>query len=218
MQIHIIADFVCPWCYIGKRQFEHALAQREDLVPQVHWLPFQLNPDMPEDGADREEYLSGKFGEEGMLQMDQKLKAYAEQLGLDLRLDRVARIPNTLAAHTLVLWAEESGVQHEVVDALFRANFVDGADIGDTDTLCRIAEEAGMDPEIIRTRLETGEDQDKVIEEDKMLRQMGVDAVPTTIVERKFVVSGAGGAEAFLEAFERAEQEQEQKELDEGED
>ena len=204
MQIHIVADMICPWCYIGKRQFEQALAKRPDLAPTVRWLPFQLNPDLPPEGMDRVEYLAGRFGAEAVRQMDQQMTELAKSLGLEVHFDKIKKVPNTLAAHTLSRWADAEGLQQQVVEALFEANFVKGEDIGDIDVLCKIAQEVGMDPKVVRERLEQGADRDAVNQEDQMIRGMGVQGVPCTIIDRKFVVSGAQGAEVFGQALDRA--------------
>ena len=204
MQIHIVADMICPWCYIGKRQFEQALTKRPDLAPAVRWLPFQLNPDMPPEGVDRVDYLAGRFGAAAVKQMDGQMTQLAASLGLEVHFDRIKRVPNTLAAHTLSRWADEQGLQHPVMEALFEANFVKGDDISDTDVLCDIAERVGLDPKVVRERLQQGLDRDAVAQEDQMIRGMGVQGVPCTIIDRKFVVSGAQGAEVFGQALDRA--------------
>jgi len=204
MQIHIVADMICPWCYIGKRQFEQALAERPDLAPTIRWLPFQLNPDMPPEGMDRVDYLAGRFGAEAVKQMDTQMTELAKSLGLEVHFDEINRVPNTLAAHTLSRWADAEGLQHQVIEALFEANFVTGQDIGDTDVLCDIAERVGMDPKVVRERLEQGVDRDSVNQEDQMIRGMGIQGVPCTIIDRKFVVSGAQGVEGFGQALDRA--------------
>ena len=208
MQIHIVADMVCPWCYIGKRQFEQALAKRPDLAPTVRWLPFQLNPDLPPEGMDRVEYLAGRFGAEAVKQMDKQMTELAKSLGLEVHFDKIKKVPNTLAAHTLSRWADAEGLQQQVVEALFEANFVKGEDIGDIDLLCKIAQEVGMDPKVVRERLEQGIDRDAVNQEDQMIRGMGVQGVPCTIIDRKFVLSGAQGAEVFGQALDRAHKEE----------
>jgi predicted DsbA family dithiol-disulfide isomerase len=136
--------------------------------------------------------------------MDDQMTRLAESLGLEIHFDRIKRVPNTVAAHTLARWADEEGLQHQAVQALFEANFVKGEDVSDTDVLCRIAADIGMDPDKVRERLDQELDRDKIIEEDQMIRGMGVQGVPCTIIDRKFVVSGAQGADLFVQALERA--------------
>jgi predicted DsbA family dithiol-disulfide isomerase len=204
MQVHIVADMICPWCYVGKRQFEQALAKRPDLEPTVRWLPFQLNPDMPPEGMDRVDYLAGRFGAQAVQQMDAQMTSLAESLGLEIHFDRIKRVPNTVAAHCLARWADEEGLQHQAIQALFEANFVKGVDISDTEVLCGVATDLGMDPDVVRERLDQGIDRDKIIEEDQMIRGMGVQGVPCTIIDRKFVISGAQGADLFAQALDRA--------------
>ena len=154
---------------------------------------------------DRVDYLAGRFGAEAVRQMDAQMTQLASSLGLEVHFDKIKRVPNTLAAHTLSRWADEQGLQHQMIEALFEANFVKGEDIGDTDVLCDIAQAVGMDPKVVRDRLEQGLDRDAVEQEDKMIRGMGVQGVPCTIIDRKFVVSGAQGAEVFGQAMERAQ-------------
>ncbi len=204
MQIHIVADMICPWCYIGKRQFEQALAERPDLAPTVRWLPFQLNPDMPPEGMDRVDYLTSRFGAEAVKKMDEQMTALANSLGLEMHFERIRKVPNTISAHALARWADEEGLQHQMIEALFEANFVRGEDIGDPDVLCDIAARVGMDADLVRERLDKAVDRDTIAQEDQMIRGMGVNGVPCTIIDRKFVVSGAQGVEGFGQALDRA--------------
>lgn len=211
--VDIISDTICPWCLIGKRRFERALAQRPDLEVQVGWRPFQLNPDMPAEGADRKAYLEAKFGgEERARQIYDRIRDAGAEEGVDFDFHRIPRTPNTLDSHRLIRWAGAAGVQNDVVERLFQAYFTDGEDIGDRQVLLRIAEEAGMERGLVAELLEQGADLELVMKEDALARQMGVQGVPCFIIDRKYVVSGAQDPEIFLKAFDMAEGDEELQE------
>ncbi len=207
--IEIVSDMVCPWCFIGKRRLEQALAERgpgEEI--RIDWRPFQLNPDMPALGIDRKEYLEAKFGgPEGARQVYQNIHDAGATVGLDLQFDRIPRTPNTINSHKLVDRAGKEGCQDAVVEILFQAYFQDGKDIGDLDVLVAAAAEAGMNAESIRTYLESDEDVERVRNEDMTARQMGVQGVPCFIFNRKYAISGAQEPAAFHQIFERLAQE-----------
>src|SRR5579863_1179795 len=138
LRIDIVSDAICPWCYIGKRQLEGALATLADegLRFSVHWNPFQLNPDMPKEGRDRASYRMMKFGSaDRVREMDARVTGAAANVGLEFRLDQIVRTPNTLDAHRLVWRAGSEDRQDAVVEALFAAYFTQGRDIGDRDVL-----------------------------------------------------------------------------------
>lgn len=197
MEIHLVADVVCPWCYIGKRQLERAFATRPSISFEVRWLPFQLNPDMPPEGMDAAAFMAHKFGASGAEAAQERIRDAGEALGLSFDFGAMKRMPNTLAAHTLIRWAGEAGRQHAVAEALYRAFFSEGADIGDAETLVGIAERCGMDRADVADRLSRNVDRDEVMAEDQALRNLGIDAVPTTIINRKRVIVGGQNPETF---------------------
>ena len=207
--IEIVSDTVCPWCFIGKRRLEQALAERapgEEI--RIDWRPFQLNPDMPELGIDRKEYLEAKFGgPEGARQVYQNIHDAGATVGLDLQFDRIPRTPNTINSHRLVDRAGKEGCQDAVVEILFQAYFQDGKDIGDLDVLVSAAADAGMNAESTRAYLDSDEDVERVRNEDMTARQMGVQGVPCFIFNRKYAISGAQEPAAFHQVFERLAQE-----------
>jgi predicted DsbA family dithiol-disulfide isomerase len=203
MRIDVVSDTICPWCYIGKRRLERALAGRPGEAFDVHWRPFQLNPTMPPGGMDRRDYLGAKFGDRAGEVLGNVVAVGAtENLAFDF--DRVARTPNTLNSHRLIRWAEDDGVQNAVVEALFRGYFLEGADIGDPAVLARLAGEAGMDAAEVARRLEAGTDADAVRGEDEGFRRLGVQGVPFFIIERRYAVVGAQDPTAFDQAFDLA--------------
>ena len=210
--VDIVSDTVCPWCYVGKRRFEEALANLPpDLDVYVGWRPFQLNPDMPAEGMDRRAYLAAKFGDDRAEHVYSAIREAGASTGLDFDFAGMARQPNTLDSHRLIDRAGRAaegsegrrGLQDAVVERLFRACFMEGRNIGDRETLVALAADAGMDAEETRAYLESDEDVERIRQEDTMARQMGIQGVPCFIVNRQYAVSGAQDPEVFLKAFEQ---------------
>ncbi len=205
MKIDIISDTICPWCYIGKRRLERALAQRDELEVEITWRPFQLNPDMPAGGLDREAYLNAKFG--GAQRAEQIYAAIREAgdgEGIDFAFDKIARTPNTIDSHRLLHWAGAAGLQDAVVEVLFQRYFEEGADIGDREVLVAIAVQGGMDGDEVRARFERGDDLELVAAQDTNARQRGVAGVPYFIIAGKYAVSGAQDPSVFLQVLDLA--------------
>ena len=208
MRIDIVSDTICPWCFIGKRRLERALAQRPDIQFEIGWRPFQLNPDMPAEGMDRQTYVATKFGgDDRARQIYQRVRDAGAGDGIAFAFEKIARTPNTLDSHRLIRWAGSAGLQHQVVELLFRRYFLEGRDIGDRAVLTEVAAEAGMDAELVARLLDEGADLDLVREEDKVARDLGIQGVPCFILERKYAVSGAQDPEVFLQVFDRLQQE-----------
>lgn len=195
MKIEVASDVVCPWCYIGKRRLEKALALlKDEIKPQLRWLPFQLNPGMPKEGMPRAEYRKAKFGSlERSRALDARVIAEGKSEGIEFAFDRIERTPNTSEAHKLIALAEN---QNAVVDALFRAYFEEAKDIGDPAVLAEIATRCG-----VKGWPEEARDVSAVEEE---VRAMGISAVPTFIFERRSGVSGAYPAEQLAAAMREA--------------
>lgn len=205
MKIDIFSDTVCPWCYIGKRRLERALAEPGAPGAEISWRPFQLNPAMPAGGMDRAEYLAWKFGGAGPARRAYgAVREAAEAESLPIRLDAIARTPNTLASHRLIHYAAGRGAENTVVDALFRAYFVEGVDIGDAAALAAIAASAGLDGDAARAWLESGEDGALLADRDRRAREMGVRGVPFFVVAGRYAVSGAHDPEIFRRVFAAA--------------
>lgn len=207
MKIDVISDTICPWCFIGKRRLERALAAHPDLNPEIVWHPFQLNPDMPPEGMDREMYLQIKFG--GQTRAEEVYRVIADAASaeaLDFKLDNIDRTPSTLDSHRLVYYAESRGCQQDVVEGLFRAYFEDGADVGSRETLADIAAAAGLDRDAVIAYLESDADVDLIRARDQRARTMGVNGVPCFIVNDKYAISGAQDPEVFQQVFAVARQ------------
>ena len=192
VKLDIISDPICPWCYIGRTQLFRALEACPDHPFVIEWHPFQLNPDMPAQGMDRRAYLEAKFGgREGAVKAYVPVLEQAEALGLAIDFAAIARTPNTLDAHRLIHWAGIEGRQSAAADALFRAYFKEGRDIGDAQVLADIAAAIGMDAAVVRRLLRTDADRAEILAREAQLRRMGVRAVPTFIVAGHHVVPGA---------------------------
>ncbi len=203
VKLDIMSDPICPWCLIGKAQLERALAARPDHPFVIEWHPFQLNPDMPAEGVDRRAYLEQKFGgKERAVQIYAKIAAHAQEAGIEINFEGIARTPNTLDAHRLIHWAGIEGVQDRVVSALMRGYFQEGRDIGDRDTLADIADSAGLDAAVIRKLLDSPADKDDIAGRDAAAREMGVTAVPTFIVAGQHAVPGAQPTDVWLKVID----------------
>ncbi len=204
--VDIVSDTICPWCYIGKRRFERALAMsgRNDVA--VSWRPFQLNPDMPAEGMTRDDYVRAKFGGgDRPRQIYQAIAESGREAGIEFQFARIRRTPNTVLSHRLVHWSARNELQDEVVGELFKAYFEDGLDIGDLEILIECAARVGLDPELTRRFLRSDEGRQEVVASDVYARRLGINGVPCFIVNRKYAVSGAQPPSAFVEVFNLAE-------------
>lgn len=203
MRIEVISDVICPWCFIGKRYLEEALAllAAEGMAFSVGWRPYQLNPDLPSDGIAREMYRTAKFGS---LARSRQLDANVEQagrlVGLDFRFDRIARTPNTIEAHRAIRAAGAAGLQDAMVERLFAAYFHEGQDIGDARVVAALASDIGLDPEVLAGIGGRAE----VISADGAARGAGLSGVPSFLMQGYLLFSGAMPAEQMASHFRRA--------------
>ncbi len=209
MLIEMVADIVCPWCYVGRRRLQRALAQRPELAPHLVWRPFQLNPDMPAEGMARGLYLARKFGpgSPAMRLMDAVTAAGAAE-GISFRFDRIERMPNSLDAHRLIGFASRHGRAAETIDLLFRAYFEDGKDLGARRVLVDAAHEAGLDSREAARFLASDDGADAVMTEDLAARRLGISGVPCFVIDGRYALSGAQEPEFFLPLFDLARHEQ----------
>ncbi len=207
MRLDIFSDPICPWCFIGKRRLERALAARPDLQIEVHWRAFQLNPEMPAEGMDRQLYLELKFGGPAAAQ---RIYDTIAEAGVSEKIDfdfgAIRRTPNTVNAHRLIRRAGLEGKQDAVVEALFERYFLVGEDIGDAAVLMKVAEEAGLATTDLESFLAGAEESDVVRSEDALARRTGIQGVPTFIFANRFALSGAHEPEVLIQMFELAEQ------------
>ena len=205
MRIDVFADIACPWCYIGEKRLEQALAQRPDLHAEVRWHPFQLQPDLPRPGEDWHDFVESKFGGEQRAERAfESVRRAAQGEGIDFRFDRMAAAPNTEDAHRLVLLAAEKGREWEVVTALFKAHFTEGRHVGDLDTLVEIAAGEGLDPSEVRSYLESEQGTAEVRASQATAGRLGINGVPFFIFDGRYAISGAQPPEVFLEALDEA--------------
>ena len=206
-RIDVISDAICPWCYIGKRNLEGALKilTGEGLHFSVMWHPFQLNPDMPAEGVERKAYREAKFGgPEKAKAIDERITATAATVGLEFHLDRLTRTPNTVNSHRLIRVAGQEGVQDAVVEALFKAYFCDGADIGDPEILAGVGGAGGLDPDAVFKMLKGEEHRREVLSGDQMARNAGIQGVPSFALQGHVLFSGAQPPEEMAKAFSHA--------------
>jgi predicted DsbA family dithiol-disulfide isomerase len=189
----IVSDVICPWCFVAKENLDKALELAgPELQVKITWRPYELNPQMPRQGMDRREYRSKKFGSwEHSQALDAQVAEAGERAGITFRHDLMARTPNTFQAHRLIWLAGEKGVQGAVVEALFRAYFTEGCDVGDNSVLIAIAIEAGLDQERTKAFLEGNDGSDEVRLEEQAAMAAGISGVPTFILNGEPLFSGA---------------------------
>ena len=208
MRIDVYSDTICPWCFIGKRRLERALAERPQPDLALTWRPFQLNPEMPPAGMDRPRYLELKFGgAAGAREVYDQVRQAGRSEDIDFAFESIERTPNTLNSHRLIRYAGPAGRQDEVVQALFDSYFLAARDLGDREVLVAAAEAAGLDPAEARAYLESDEDAQAVLAEDARARQIGIQGVPTYILNDQYVLSGAHPPEVLFHMFELGRQE-----------
>ena len=206
MEIDVFYDIVCPWCYIGKRRLAQALARRPAADVQIQWRAFLLNPHMPAEGVEREIYLIRKFGSESRIRRLQGALVMAGQsVEIPFAFDRIRRTPNSINAHRLAFFAARAGDAGAAVEALFRAFFLEGRDIGDTDVLADIAAETGLDRADVLRYLSGPEDVERVSEENGRAHRLGINGVPAFVFNRRFVVSGAQDPQVLARMLDAAE-------------
>lgn len=203
VKLDILSDPICPWCLIGKAQLDQALKNRPGHPFVIEWHPFQLNPDMPPDGMDRQNYLVAKFGSRNdAARVYARIAEAAEAAGVNIDFEGIKRTPNTLNAHRLIHWA---GIEHRqtlVVAALFRAYFEGGRDIGADDVLTDIAREAGLDGTMVHRLLSGDADIEDIRARDTHARDRGVTGVPTFVVGNRHVLPGAQPSELWEKAID----------------
>jgi predicted DsbA family dithiol-disulfide isomerase len=204
LTIDVISDVVCPWCFIGKRRLEKAIALKPDLAIKVRFRPFFLNPWVPREGISREEYLIKKFGSVAKYMSNApRVVAAAREEGLVYNIDAIKRQPNTIDCHRLIRWSAESGDPARMKQRLMDLYFAEGGDLSDRDVLVRAAHECGMEAEQVRPRLASDEDVDVVSAEAQSFATAGVNGVPYFILGGIFAMAGAQEPEYLVEAIER---------------
>ena len=206
MRIDVFSDTVCPWCFIGKRHLQQALSETGITEADVHWHAFQLNPDMPAGGRDRKTYLLEKFGPDAEQQIHVRLQEAGRAAGIEFQFDRISRSPNTLDSHRLIRLAASRGRQDVMVEALFRAYFIEGRDIGDRQVLAAIARQLELGDDVLAW-LDSPAEIDTVRSEDISARRLGITGVPFFIFEQRHALSGAQPVNIFVRALQMVENE-----------
>lgn len=204
--IEMVSDLVCPWCWLGLRRIEAAIARTPDIKVQLLFRPYELDPTIPAEGVDYKEYMASRAtspeGKERMAMMRQALVDYGNAEDIPYRFDAITHRPNSFDAHRLVRWAQGQGKGAAAKEALFRAYFNEARDIGSHDVLVDVARSIDLDPEIVADLLKTGADVEATRQEANIFREMGISGVPTYIANRRIAVQGAESAEK-LERFIR---------------
>lgn len=202
VRLDIISDPICPWCYIGKANLDRAIAETGKNPFQIDWRIFQLNPDMPPEGIERQRYLKAKFGgPERAREVYDRIEAAAVEAGIEMHFDRIPKTPNTMDAHRLIRWSRTTGNQSALVERLFRLYFAEGGDISDHGVLLDAAEAVGMEREVVARLLSGDADLDLLREEEDAARQMGVNGVPCFIVAGRYVLQGAQPPQVWMDVI-----------------
>ncbi|MCW9032620.1 MAG: DsbA family oxidoreductase [Rhodospirillales bacterium] len=198
LSIDLVYDTVCPWCYVGKRRLEEALALRNNVEAEINWWPFLLNPGIPEDGMPYELYLSRRFGS---VDRARKMNLSVEEAGqtseIDFAFDNINKTPNSVNSHRLVLYAERFGKGQAAMETLFYAYFVNGKDIGDLEVLGDIGAQLGLERVDLISYLESTEMVEAVYSANRQAHGMGITSVPTFIINKTNVISGGQPAEVI---------------------
>ncbi len=211
LSIEVVHDLVCPWCYLGTRRLLRTVRRRPDLLVDIVWRPFLLNPDMPRAGMARSDYVVRKFGgEDRARRLYRSIADVGQAEGLMFRFDRVRRTPSSVDAHRLVRWATRFGRADAVVEALFAAHFSDGRDLGDVAVLAAVALSCGMDPVAARAMLLSEAELDAVHADNLRAHRLGINGVPCFVIGGRHAIAGAQEPEvierlldvAAVEAFE----------------
>lgn len=201
--VDVVSDVVCPWCFIGQKRLDKAIAA-SGVEVHVHWRPFQLDPTIPPEGKDRRDYMLGKFGSEDRIrEIHARIQPLGAAEGIAFDFDAIKIAPNTLDAHRVIRWAGAAGedVQNRLVRRLFQLNFEQGKNLGDHAVLIEAAREAGMDAVIVETLLPTDSDVEAVRTEIATASRMGVTGVPCFLLEGKYAVMGAQDADTLADAI-----------------
>ena len=208
--IDVISDVVCPWCFLGKRRLDAAL-DALDIETFIRWRPFQLDPTIPPEGVDRQQYMLNKFGAERLKTIHDPLIEAGRELEIPYNFDAITRTPNTLDAHRLIRWSHTVNKQNEMVERLFMAYWSQGLDVGDRAVLAACAGEVGINAQQIAELLESEQDVEDTKKEIAHAGNIGVTGVPTFILAQSYALSGAQPAAVLADAIGRVAMELEQQ-------
>ena len=205
LRVDMIADLICPWCYLGKRRLDSALSAVRG-PSALRWLPFQLNPDMPAAGLGFEEYLASKFGDPAKVQpgLDELTRAGLTE-GIRFRFDLMKRVPNTLNAHRLMKFAESEGAgTAAIAEGIFSSFFEEGQDIADREVLIEVGGNNGLERLGVVRALDDTHARDRVLDQEAEVRRSGVSGVPNFLINDRLLVIGAQPTGVLVDAFDRA--------------
>ena len=204
VHVDVVSDVVCPWCYIGKRRLEEAIALVPDISVDIAWRPYFLNPWIPREGIDRQTYLETKFGSaERYAVIAERVAAAAAMEGLTYAFDKISRQPNTLDCHRLILWSRSATDPGRMKQRLMDLYFAEGADLTDTQTLIDAAVECGMDGDLVRRLLASDDDVERIESEANSAKEAGIDGVPCFVFGGSVIVTGAQSPEYLANAIAR---------------
>jgi predicted DsbA family dithiol-disulfide isomerase len=204
MRVDIYSDTVCPWCFLGKRRLELAVAARPQYEVHITWRPFELNPEVPVEGIDLPTFNAAKAVDlERAAETNVELLRLGEASGIDFRFDLIQRVPNTRRSHLLIALAARSGLQGAVKDRILRAYFEEGCDIGDPEELVRLGVEAGLTEGAVRNALILRIGQDGVVAAERHAQVLGITGVPTFIFDGTYTISGAQEVQIFARVFDQ---------------
>ncbi len=196
--IEVVHDLVCPWCYLGVRRLARTLARRPDISAELLWRPFLLNPDMPRSGMARDDYVLRKFGgEDRARRLYASISDIGRAEGIDFRFDRIVRTPSSVDAHRLVRWASLQNSGTAIANAVFRAHFTEGLDIGDQRTLARIAGACGLEADAAYMWLNGDTDAEIVHADNLRAHRLGINGVPCLVIDGRHAIAGAQDAEVI---------------------
>ena len=204
VHVDVVSDVVCPWCYVGKRRLEEAIALVPDISVDIAWRPYFLNPWIPREGIDRQTYLETKFGSaERYAVIAERVAAAAAMEGLTYAFDKISRQPNTLDCHRLILWSRSATDPGRMKQRLMDLYFAEGADLTDTQTLIDAAVECGMDGDLVRRLLASDDDVERIESEANSAKEAGIDGVPCFVFGGSVIVTGAQSPEYLANAIAR---------------
>ena len=203
--VDLVSDVACPWCYLGKRRLERAIELVPEIRVAVRWQPYRLDPTIPPEGMDRNDYIIRKFGSlEALDEAHKRMTDFGHAEGVDYHFERITRSANTINAHRLVRWAAATGAEDAMVERLFAAYFSEGLDIGSIEVLATLAGAIGLDAEVTAKRLSGDEDREAVAGAIEDAYRIGVTGVPCFIIDQKYAVMGAHPAESLARSITQA--------------
>jgi len=198
LAIEVVFDFVCPWCYLGVQRLSFLLARRQDIAVDLVWRPFLLNPDMPRQGMSRADYMIRKFGaEDRARRLYNSITEIAASEGIIFNFANIRRTPNSVDAHRLIRYAAHPAIADRLVEAIFRAHFIEGLDIGNTEVLAALAAGHGLDPDAALAFLAANEGTEFVHAENLHAHRLGINGVPCFLIDGEHAIAGAQESEVL---------------------